>query len=74
MTKKRKLLLLCALAILINIGVWLMGVYGIEVRIGSHRIGRHIGINEEETYISILGWFITISGCIALIVILYRNR
>ena len=42
----------CALVLLgifINIGVWLTGVYGLEVRIDSLVLGRYIGINDEET-------------------------
>jgi hypothetical protein len=51
-----------------------MGTYGLEVHIGSHVFGHHIGINEDETWSSLLGWIITIGATIALFVLLYRNR
>lgn len=74
MTRKNMVSILLILAILINIGVWLMGVYGIEIHAGSHVLGRHISINEEETYGSLLGWFIVIGATVTMFVVLYRNR
>ena len=74
MTKKSTAWVLLILAVLINIGVWLMGVYGLEIRVGSHVLGRHISINDGETYSSLLGWFITIGATVAAFVVLYRNR
>jgi hypothetical protein len=74
MTRKNMIRLLLLLALLINLGVWLMGVYGLEVRFGSNVLGRHIGINDEESWSSLAGWIITIGATIALIIVLYRNR
>ena len=74
MTRKSMVWILLILAVLINIGVWLMGVYGLEIRVGSHVLGRHIRINDEETYSSILGWFITIGATVTLFIVLYRSR
>lgn len=65
---------LLLLGILINVGVWLTGTYGLEVHIGSYIFGRYIGINDEETWSSLLGWVITVGAAIASFMILYRNR
>jgi hypothetical protein len=51
-----------------------MGVYGLELHIGSHVFGRPIGINDKETWSSLLGWVLTTAGIITLIVVMYRNR
>jgi len=74
MTRKNMVRVLLLLGLLVNIGVWLTGTYGLEVHIGSHVFGRYIGINDAETWSSLLGWVITIGATIALFVVLYRNR
>ena len=74
MTKKNVTRALVLLVIVINIGVWLMGVYGLEVRVGSHVFGRYIDIDDKETWSSLLGWVLTVGGTITMIVIMYRNR
>lgn len=73
MTRKTTFRVIIALAIFINIGVWLAGVYGLELHVGSYVLGRHVGINDKETYSSILGWLITIGATVALFIVLYRN-
>jgi hypothetical protein len=74
MTKKAMLLRIWLLIIIINIGIWLMGVYRLEVHIGPYVLGRYININEPQTSSSLFGWFLVISGGIALVTLLYRNR
>lgn len=74
MTRKNMIRVLWILLVLIGIGTWLMGVYGLEIHVGQHVIGRYIDIDDEETYSSLLGWFITIGATVALIIVLYRNR
>lgn len=74
MTKRKMTLVLWLLVFLLNIGVWLIGLYGLEVQIGTHTFGRYIGINDEETWSSLLGLVITAGATITMVVILYRNR
>ncbi|MDT4965414.1 MAG: hypothetical protein QOJ64_151 [Acidobacteriota bacterium] len=74
MSKKNATRALVLLTIVINLGVWLMGTYGLEVRVGSHVFGRYIGINDKETWSSLLGWVLVAGGTITLIVIMYRKR
>ena len=74
MTRKSVVRALLLLGLLINVGVWLMGTYGLEVNVGSHVFGRRIGIDQEETWSSLIGWVITIASTIAMVLLLYRNR
>lgn len=73
MTKKNFIPIFLLLVIVINTGVWLMGVFGLEVHVGSHVLGRYIGIYDTETWSSLLGWALALGGTVALIVLLYRN-
>jgi hypothetical protein len=47
MVRKKMVWVLVVITIIINIGVWLTGVYGIEIHLGTHVLGQHVGINEQ---------------------------
>src|SRR5690242_9443028 len=50
MSKKSLTRVCLLLVVIINVGVWLMGVYGLEVRIGSNVFGRYIDVNDSQTW------------------------
>lgn len=74
MSKRNMFGVLMLLGILVNIGVWLTGSYDLEARVGSLVLGRYIGINDEETWSTLLGWCITAGAGALMLIILYRNR
>ena len=74
MTRKQIVRSLGGLVALLIIGSWLMGIWDWEIRIGSHVLGRRIGLDEEETWPSLLGWVLATISIGASVIILYRNR
>ncbi len=62
-------------AVLINFGVWLMGEYGLEVRVGTQAYGGYVDIVHGETPMTwYIGLLIAAASTVALLITLYKNR
>lgn len=75
MKNEKAFIVIWLLIIVANVGVWLMGAYGIEVRIGSQVLGRRVNLIEEEMPISwYLGLIVASCASFGLLVRIYRKR